>query len=226
MKMQVICTYPEIQENLRVRLMDIRANRKTVERSVHRDVGCGYALVASLRLPGADGVGVGNFPEGLAARLGRGEEEILLDALLKTVAEEKARLTPLWEMVFGPGSGEEMRDMLEEGKNPVNEALVLTAGSGLLGASAFFYPGMAERIGEVMGDDYYILPSSVHELLIIPAKGADSPEGMARMVRSINEDQVKKEERLGNRVLLYRREDRTLEVAWDMDRQRSRGRER
>ena len=40
------------------------------------------------------------------------------------------------------------------------------------GASCIIYPSIAERIGRILEADYYIIPSSVHELIIIPAEGS------------------------------------------------------
>ena len=213
-------SYEELKENLRVRLVDIRPNRENVENSIHRNVGCGYALVAYLRIPGEDGSGIGNLPESLAKKAGREEGEILRDALFRMEAEEEAHLTPIREMVLGPGRDGEVRDVLRTGENPRDEVLVLTAGDGRFGAAALFYPGMQEKIGEIVRDDYYILPSSVHEVLIVSAGVAQSPREMAEIVKSINESQVAPRDRLGNRVLRYRRGEGTLEVAWDTDRAR------
>ena len=57
-------TYTDLQDNLRVRLMDIKSNRETLENAVYEPVGCGYALVAYLELPEEfDG---GGLPEALS----------------------------------------------------------------------------------------------------------------------------------------------------------------
>ena len=98
------------------------------------------------------------------------------------------------------------------------QLLVLTTEDGILGASTLYYPGMTDRIARIVGGNYYVLPSSVHEVLIMPEGGRMSPEEMAQMVREINENEVSPKERLGNRVLHYREDLLLLQVAADTDR--------
>lgn len=65
------------------------------------------------------------------------------------------------------------------------------------GASALFYPNMIEQIREQLGDDFYALPSSVHEMIILPAKTAESMgdiHELMELVREINQTDVVKPE--------------------------------
>ena len=87
------------------------------------------------------------------------------------------------------------------------------------GASALFYPGMTERIAEIMGGSFFVIPSSVHEVLIKPDDGSMSPLELARMVKTVNDEAVSPSERLGNRVLYYDEEAKTLSVAYDLDKE-------
>jgi len=98
--------------------------------------------------------------------------------------------------------------------------MVLTTESKWHGAVAIYFPEMRERISEVVSGSYYILPSSVHEMLIVPDKGLMTARDMAEIVREVNEHMVKPEDRLGNRVLYYDAERSRLLVAADLDRNR------
>ena len=60
-------------------------------------------------------------------------------------------------------------------------------------------------IGEILQRDYYVLPSSVHEVVIVPySSGLDIRE-LDEMVREINVTQVAEEEVLSSHAYLYRR---------------------
>ena len=85
---------------------------------------------------------------------------------------------------------------------------------------------MQKRIGEIVGGDYYILPSSVHELLIIPNRGNFKANELADMVQSVNNQMVSKDEQLGNKVLFYRADMDRLIVAVDLDKDMEKGRDR
>ena len=210
-------SYPDIRENLRLRVMDIRSSGDELENAVWQDAGCGYALVAYLELPeNLAGGGVVNIPKDFAEACGLDTDQIFADAMESAGAMSGPRLTPLEAMLFGG----QQENLLEGGTlSKDTKLLVLTTENGILGASALFYPEMMEKVAEAVGGSYYVLPSSVHEVLIMPEGGEMSPMEMANMVREINEAEVSPKERLGNRVLHYRGDLQQLRVAADMDRE-------
>lgn len=68
--------------------------------------------------------------------------------------------------------------------------------------------GIADRLQS----DIIILPSSIHELIIIPDKNGDNEE-LAKMVKEINSTQVAAEEVLSDHVYRYERENKTVSIA-------------
>ena len=57
-----------------------------------------------------------------------------------------------------------------------------------------------------MGHDLYILPSSIHEVILIPAYDHDSYDELTSMVKEVNSTQLSKEEILSDHVYFYSRE--------------------
>ena len=47
---------------------------------------------------------------------------------------------------------------------------VLTNEQGYYGAAVAYYPDVLKNIGKVLKDDFFMIPSSVHEFLIVPEK--------------------------------------------------------
>ena len=43
--------------------------------------------------------------------------------------------------------------------------------------------GVLDKIGELLGSDFYVLPSSVHEVLIVPDNGNMQTKELENMVR-------------------------------------------
>ena len=75
---------------------------------------------------------------------------------------------------------------------------------------------MLEQIAEKFGSDLYILPSSVHEVILLPVPGKlrGSVEDMRNMVREVNaSDDLPEEEVLSDEVFYYDREKRELLIA-------------
>lgn len=58
------------------------------------------------------------------------------------------------------------------------------------GAAALFYPGMQERISEELKGSYYVLPSSVHECILIPDYMNIEVSKMTDSVREINRERA------------------------------------
>ena len=62
---------------------------------------------------------------------------------------------------------------------------VLTNREAYWGAAALYYPGVIERLCELMGD-FYIVPCSVHEVLIISAASDIDPDNLGWMIKDAN----------------------------------------
>ena len=75
--------------------------------------------------------------------------------------------------------------------------------------------GLAEETGK----DLYILPSSIHEVIAVPAD-IGSSEILAEMVEEVNLGQVPLNERLSNQVYYYEKEQRRLSMAADISAKR------
>lgn len=92
---------------------------------------------------------------------------------------------------------------------------VLTNADKLNGAAMLLDIDTMDRIAEKIGTSYYILPSSVHETIIVPASITESSslENLAEMVIEINGTQVAPDEVLSDHVYRYNYTDHTLEIA-------------
>jgi hypothetical protein len=71
------------------------------------------------------------------------------------------------------------------------------------GASALFYRNAMSIAYLLIGEEYYVLPSSVHELLAVPVSQCDDAEGLAYNVRAINAAIVSKDDYLSDNVFKY-----------------------
>lgn len=78
------------------------------------------------------------------------------------------------------------------------------------GAAVILYEGRLEAIGMYLKDNYYVLPSSVHEVIVVPEKAAPGKEELSSMVAEINRTQVEAEEVLSDSAYYYDREEGRL----------------
>lgn len=80
---------------------------------------------------------------------------------------------------------------------------VLTTRARMFGAAAILYSGQLEAIAREVEDDFYLLPSSIHEIIILPKKYAIEEEYLSKMVDEINHEQLDTEEILSEHAYLY-----------------------
>lgn len=71
------------------------------------------------------------------------------------------------------------------------------------GAASILYEGTLADVGKQLGENYYILPSSIHEVIIVPESKSPTLEDLNDMVMEINETQVDVEEVLSEHVYYY-----------------------
>lgn len=87
---------------------------------------------------------------------------------------------------------------------------VLTNVEKLNGAAALLDKATLDRVKDVIREDsYFLIPSSRHELLCIPASHVDDPADLQAMCKEVNETQVDLRDRLGENIFHY---DKKLQI--------------
>ena len=74
---------------------------------------------------------------------------------------------------------------------------------GVFGAACILYENLLKKFAERIQDNLYILPSSVHETIIIPAGFINDGMDLKYMVEDVNNTQVEPEEILSGMVYIY-----------------------
>lgn len=79
-----------------------------------------------------------------------------------------------------------------------SDLFVLTNSDSIYGAGAVLYEGIQEKIERKVGEDFLLLPSSIHEWIIVPHEYGDI-EVMTNIIQEINSTTIKPEELLSDR---------------------------
>ena len=111
------------------------------------------------------------------------------------------------------GIKKDVLDELQQGITYTGENIlyVLTNQIRSFGASVILYDGCLEMIGKYLGDNYFVLPSSIHEVIIMPEKKAPwGGVGLSEMVQEINRTQVDDEDVLSDYAYYYDCEKKKL----------------
>ncbi len=80
------------------------------------------------------------------------------------------------------------------------------------GAGVLAYENFMDQAAERVGGDFYILPSSIHEILIVPDNGQAELKDLENMVREVNATQVAPEDKLTDSVYHYDSKEKIFEL--------------
>jgi hypothetical protein len=147
----------------------------------------------------------------------------LFDAAFKNTKEKyKPVITDMFGMLAKLGS-EVISQNESAGNARLKRTFILTNEMGFKGAAQIFVPGVAEEIAKsnIIGGSFIILPSSIHELIIIPDKDNDkflNQEGVSAitsMITSINLEQVDEEDQLADIPFHYDSATKQIETLED-----------
>lgn len=88
---------------------------------------------------------------------------------------------------------------------------VLSNKNKINGAACLLYPRVLDDFAEKINSDFYVLPSSLHECICVPASFDMDAEQLLEMVREVNETQVEQEDLLTDSVYFYSKQKSILE---------------
>ncbi len=189
--------------NLRIRILNKSRNSTYLERIPSLDVGCGLVLTAEMR----SGEYSAAVTADLMEMLGLTKEELFERAMENSAASDKATLYEISD-VLANGTGQcsnmlDPREVVFNGPITPGSLYVLSNNRQFQGATVLFYPGMLDRLYSIMGGDFYILPSSVHEVLLLPLSEEDADK-LTGIIRSANREVVSDADFLSDDLLVCR----------------------
>lgn len=151
-----------------------------------------------------------------AERMLPGKVRTMEELLSKMVLEENI---PLWERRRDETESFPMLDGFEEKGRKIKEIplLILTNSTRYLGASCILYRGLLAQFAKSLKKNFYILPSSVHEVILLPENNVRNADNLIRMVTEVNQTQLAPEEVLSDAVYYYDRETGEISI-YDMKR--------
>lgn len=221
--MGMFMNYEIAKEHLFIRVSDAERNGELLTGLPHRRVenlAITYHIVAEI---GEEGIGSTPVTNRMLNGFGITEEQLHQDALDNSPKIFPAKVEAMSSMMDKmmredmrrAGMTEEEIDLYFEnmGLNDPNPLTVVTNEHQTNGAAVLFYPGQMEKLGESVKGDFFILPSSTHEVLILPDDGGMTYQELKAMVMEINSTQVSPEDRLADEVYHYDTKDRVFEKA-------------
>ncbi|MEI3299686.1 MAG: DUF5688 family protein [Eubacterium sp.] len=196
--------WEQVKGRLAFRLLSKERNKETLENYVYQEFLDLAAIVTFCAEIDEQGVKAIRVTHDLAERWNVSEEEILQATEENTEALFPVRMEPILDTlcrVADISRDDLPEEVLAEEDSP--QIMVLTNYLGVNGATVLLYDSLLKQIYEKLGGKFIILPSSIHEVIVMPLASAPPITDSQKMVEQINRSAVKEEEILSDSVYLY-----------------------
>ncbi len=218
--MNFLENFDETAERIIPKMINADKNEKFLEEVPHVMIG-DLAVIFQIRVDTLfeEGTGTITINNQMAGKWDKNAYDLLRTAR-ENIHEEnllsiRSMYTVLREMMLRPGRDESnaiaeaVLESMEDEKAP--KMFVLTSKAGVNGAVGLMEDDILADFADKMASDLYILPSSIHELIIVPTSEAgDRTEELLSMVKEVNATQVQKEDFLSDNVYSFKRKERAL----------------
>ncbi|MDO4272681.1 MAG: DUF5688 family protein [Eubacteriales bacterium] len=203
-KTRNLSDYHKVKGDLFIRLLNADRNREELKYAVFQTVG-DIALVLYLKVSEEDGCVTSiKIRDEYVEKWGISQERAIEEALLNTYFLSPPRIYQWEKLFFDPEyGGENFMDIVsgyEINKEAVGNCLSTTKRTN--GAVAVFLPGVAERLAKLIGSGFYLVFTSIHEVMIHNDKKV-APEDLVGVLKDTLKEATPEEDYLTSRIYHY-----------------------
>ena len=188
-----------IKDNVVLILINADANNELLKTVPHRkflDLAFVYRWIINKDVNGLAGAIVNND---LVTHFNLNTDELFELAKANTRRLLPPKVETLKESMLRMGAPKELFE-----NTPEYPIFVLSNKSGIEGAASIVFDDVLIEIKSKIKENFYILPSSINEVIIVPESFA-KPDFIRRMVKDVNNTIVDKAERLSDSIYFYDR---------------------
>lgn len=209
---EMLTCWENVKEKLALEIINFEWNKKLLEEVPHCKL-CDLAVVCRIKLIKDETEQVGCIIKKYMIEKWGITEAMLFEEAFKHLQKEDFHIKDIRTVIqeiLGMDSEmvEEEQLETEEGKPTM---YVMSNKDKLYGASGILCTEILNDFSEKHQKNFFVLPSSLHELIFIADDGSVTKEYLKEMVEQVNEKCVDAEEKLSNSVYYYRREERKVE---------------
>lgn len=205
--------YSQMKEKLAIEVVSAEANKDMLEKVPYQtieDMAVVYRFVLNSDEDGRASILVTNK---ILENMGVTPEQIHADALKNAPQIKPAEIKGMSEVMAEMMDPEQAEMMGIVPVAPENEQMfVATVPDKIHGASVLVYQNFMEQAAEIAGGDFFILPSSIHEILIVPDNGKMDLKELENMVKEVNATQLAPADKLTDSVYHYDSREKIFEL--------------
>ena len=205
--------YDQMKDKLVMEVVSAEANAEMLENVPHQnmeDMAVVYRFVIESDENGRASILATN---NMLEAMGVTPEQLHADAMENAPQIRPAQITGMSEVIAEMMGREEAEMMGIVPVDPKDEQMfVATVSDKVMGAGVLAYQDFMDQAADRIGGSFYILPSSRHEVLLVPDNGQMSLSDLESMVREVNATQVAPEDKLTDSVYHYDAEAKVFEL--------------
>ena len=226
-----LMNYDSVKEHLAVMLVNTQANKRMLREMPHEKIEDLSAICyVDFPVESNDGKATMKVRNEHLKMWNVDAKEIFQQARTNTQPVNTPLLQSMDEMLLSifneEGHAENLLDEnIDFGLRSHEMLYALTNIEKQYGASMITQPEVLNKLEQFFPEGFYVLPSSVHEVLIVTDNGEMEPKMLGEMVREVNKNEVERQEVLSDRVYSYdkekhqiRQEPDSIQKAKEMER--------
>ena len=200
---EILFRTEDIPEKLVLDVINRDKNRKLLENFPYREY---LDLAVLMKWEVVCGGRTGRIPitNEILKDWGRTFDELYDIALQNTMRKNPQRLAPLNEVLEQLSQG-----VLQDVESPF---YYVSTERGLQGAVAILYPGLLKELYEKLQDVYYLIPSSINELLALPKNLGPDHGRLMELIGDVNSNMLDQTEILSDSLYIYVPESDQLKI--------------
>ena len=207
-----LLNYEEMKNKLSIEVISAEANKELLLNIPHdriEDLAAVYRFVLKSESTGKASILVSNE---MMQKMGITHEQLKNDALYNAPIIRPAVIKGMNE-VIKELMGKEAYEIANGTGNVEESVYVATVPDKDSGAGVLSYQNFMDQAAERVGGDFFILPSSIHEILIVKDDGEMKAELLRNMVQQINRTELMPEDKLSDNVYHYDSKEHIFELA-------------
>ena len=207
--------FDKVKERICYRLVRQKGNEELLRESPHIDF-LDLALCFYYAYEGQIGEGAIRIKNSHIQRWGVKTVDLVRLAEKNTERIFRWKCISMDEILRESPDMDDMQELLEEvvrdGFLEYNPMMILTNAKRLFGAVCMLYPGLLEKLAGKERKNFYILPSSVHEVILLPETGIETPEELKAMIAEVNTTCLAPEEVLSDNLYYYDSREKKIRI--------------
>lgn len=206
--LESLSDYEQMKSKLSMEVVSAEKNAELLESVPHErmeDMAVVYRFVLDQTDSGNGTILVTNQ---LLDQYGITKEQLRADAMENAPEIRPSEIRGMSEVMSELAPG-----MIPEVAPEDEQMFVATVPDKIHGAGVIAYPNFMEDAAEKMGGDFFVLPSSIHEVLLVKDNGQMTAKELENMVKEVNATQVEPADQLTDHVYHYDSQNHIFELA-------------